>query len=209
MTFDRNEEREPTGHTGAVTAAINVFFNFVTLLAAALLVVYGSRARGADAHRSDAGHSYDRDLGRTRAALRPSAEAPRGGREGVMSAESGQRERPAIAAGAVAAVMAGFFVFVVLVATGLLFFYEAIARDATFVKPNTFPAPRLQTRSDGLRDPQIARQQADLEWFRWIDKSRGSFQIPIAQAMKIVSDRGQKAYDPVPGPPPPPKAATQ
>lgn len=124
-----------------------------------------------------------------------------------MTAESGQRERPAVAAGVIAGVMAGFFVFVVLVATGLLFFYEAIARDATFVKPNQFPAPRLQTRSDGLRDPEIARQQADLERFRWIDKSHGVFQIPIAQAMKMVSDRGPKAYDPVSGPPPFPKAA--
>lgn len=124
-----------------------------------------------------------------------------------MTAESDQRERPAVAAGAIAAVMASFFVFVVLVATGLFFFYEAIARDATFVKLDQFPAPRLQTRSDGLRDPEIARQQADLERFRWIDKSHGVFQIPIAQAMKMVSDRGQEAYDPVPGPPPPPKAA--
>jgi hypothetical protein len=124
-----------------------------------------------------------------------------------MSSESSQRERPAVAAGVIAGVMAGFFVFVVLVATGLFFFFQAIAHHATFVKVNEFPAPRLQTRSDGLRDPEIARQKADLERFRWIDQSRGVFQIPIAQAMKMVSDRGQKAYDPVPGPPPSPKAA--
>ena len=114
------------------------------------------------------------------------------------------RERPAVAAGAIAAVMAGFFAFVLLVAIGLFVFYQTIAPGATFVTPNEFPAPRLQTRSDGLRDPEIARQQADIERFRWIDKSRGEFQIPIEQAMRIVLSRGQKAYDPVPAPPPPP-----
>ena len=118
-----------------------------------------------------------------------------------------ERERPAVAASVIAAVMGGFFVFVVVVAIGLFFFYQSLAHDATFVKPNEFPAPRLQTRFDGLRDPEIARQQADLERFRWIDKSRGVFQIPIAQAMTMVSNRGQKAYDPVPAPPPLPEAA--
>lgn len=123
-----------------------------------------------------------------------------------MTSES-ERERPEVAALAIAAVMGGFFVFVVLVAIGLFFFYQALAYNATFVNPNDFPEPRLQTRSDGLRDPEIARQQADLERFRWIDKSRGAFQIPIAQAMTIVAARGPKAYDPVPAPPAPPKAA--
>lgn len=120
-----------------------------------------------------------------------------------------QRERPAVAAPAIAAVMGGFVVFVVLAATGLFFFFEALAPNATFVRPNAFPAPRLQTRSDGLRDPEIARQQADVDRFRWIDKSRGVFQIPIAQAMTIVAARGQGAYAPVPGPPPLPKAASR
>ena len=118
-----------------------------------------------------------------------------------------ERERPAIAAATIAAVMGGFFVFVVLVATGLFVFFRTLAPDATYVKPNEFPAPRLQTLPDGLRDPDIARQQADLERFRWIDKARGAFQIPIAQAMRLVAERGTKAYDPVPASPPPPKAA--
>ena len=120
-----------------------------------------------------------------------------------------ERERPAIAAGTVAAVMSGFFVFVLLVATGLFFFFRSLAPDAAFVAPNEFPTPRLQTLPDGLRDPEIARQQADLERFRWIDKSRDEFQIPIAQAMRIVAGRGQKAYDPVPKPPPKPEAAAR
>lgn len=127
-----------------------------------------------------------------------------------MTAEQNdQREQPAVAAPAIAAVMGGFLVFVLLSGTGLFFFFESLAPNATFVRPNEFPAPRLQTRSDGLRDPEIARQQADVDRFRWIDKSRGVFQIPIKQAMTIVAARGQNAYDPVPGPPPLPKAANQ
>ncbi len=119
-----------------------------------------------------------------------------------MTAERNEeRERPAVRAGLIAATMYGFFVFVVLVAIGLFFFFEALAPSAAFVRPNQFPAPRLQTRSDGMRDPEIARQNADLEKFRWIDKSRGEFQIPIGQAMKMVAGRGAAAYDPVPAPP--------
>ena len=94
-----------------------------------------------------------------------------------------------------AGVIAGFFVFVMLVAIGLFFFFEALARHATFVKVNEFPA--FACKPGRKACAEIARQQTDLERFRWIDKSRGVFQIPIARAMKMVSDRGQKAYDPV------------
>ena len=127
----------------------------------------------------------------------------------MTAKQNDDREEPAIRAATIGAVMAGFFVFVVFVAVGLFYFYQALAHGATFVRPNEFPAPRLQTRSDGLRDPEIARQQADLERFRWIDKAHGKFQIPIERAMKMVAARGPKAYDPVAAPPPIAKAATQ
>jgi hypothetical protein len=116
-----------------------------------------------------------------------------------MTAERKEtREEPDVREGAIAAIMGGFFVFVLLVATGLFVFYRSLAQDATFVKPNVFPSPRLETRSDGLRDPEIARQEADLDRFRWIDRAHGVFQIPIERAMKLVAARGPKAYDPVP-----------
>jgi hypothetical protein len=44
--------------------------------------------------------------------------------------DAGRREPPAIRAGAVAAIMAGFFLFVVLVAIGLFAFYRWRAHDA-------------------------------------------------------------------------------
>ncbi len=119
-----------------------------------------------------------------------------------MTAEQERtREGPGVRAGLIASVMAGFVVFVGIAAVGLFYFYQHLAHDATFVRPSVFPTPRLQTRSDGLGDPQIAKQQADLERFRWIDKTHGVFQIPIERAMALVAARGAKAYEPVPIPP--------
>jgi len=116
-----------------------------------------------------------------------------------MSAEhDAAREKPAVREALIASVMAGFVVLVVAATVGLFFFYQALARNTGFVKVQEFPAPRLQTLSDGLRDPEIARQQADLQRFRWIDRSRGVFQIPIERAMRLVAARGAKGYDPVP-----------
>ncbi len=109
------------------------------------------------------------------------------------------REPPDIRAGTVAAILAGFLLFVVCAASGLVFFYLSRAHDATFVKVENFPAPRLQTLADGLAEPEIARQKADLERFRWLDSDHRAFQIPIEDAMRLVAARGAKAYDPVPG----------
>jgi len=117
------------------------------------------------------------------------------------------RERPAVREGVIAGVMAGFVAFVVVAAVGLFFFYTAFARNTSFVKVEEFPAPRLQTLTDGLREPQIAEQQADLHRFRWIDRAQGVFQIPIERAMRMVAARGAKAYDPIQ--PPNARAAAQ
>ncbi len=110
-----------------------------------------------------------------------------------------RREPPDIRVGTVAAILAGFLLFVVCAASGLVFFYRSRAHDATFVKVENFPAPRLQTLADGLAEPEIARQKADLERFRWLDRDHRTFQIPIEDAMRRVAARGAKAYDPVPG----------
>ncbi|HZZ63208.1 MAG TPA: hypothetical protein VFE63_18915 [Roseiarcus sp.] len=108
------------------------------------------------------------------------------------------REKPAVREGVIAAIMGGFFVFVIVAAVGLHFFFQSLAPNETRVTETEFSSPRLQTRSDGLRDPEIARQQADLRQFRWIDRAHGQFQIPIERAMRLVAARGAKAYEPVP-----------
>jgi hypothetical protein len=132
---------------------------------------------------------------RLAAALQTRAE--RGG--DLANCDEGCREPPDIRASAVAATMAGFFLFVVLVAIGLFAVYQRLAHDASFVKVETFAAPRLQTLADGLADPEIARQKVDLDRSRWLDAGHHVFQIPIEDAMRLVAARGAKAYDPVPG----------
>ena len=115
-----------------------------------------------------------------------------------MTAERDQaRERPAVREGVIATILAGSLVFVVLATVGLFFFYKALAHNATFVTVSEFPSPQLQTRPDGLRDPEIARQQAEFHQFRWIDRAHGVFQIPIERAMRLVAARGAKAFEPI------------
>jgi hypothetical protein len=116
-----------------------------------------------------------------------------------MTAEQGTaREKPAVREGVIAAIMASFLAFAIAAAVCLFFFFfRPLAHNAAFVRVSEFPSPRLQTGSDGLRDPEIAKQQADLQRFRWIDRDHGVFQIPIERAMRIVAARGSKAYDPV------------
>lgn len=128
-----------------------------------------------------------------------------------MTAERDEaRESPAVREGAIAVIMAWFFIFVVAAAIGLFFFYRALAPNPTIVEANQFPSPRLQILADGLRDPEIARQRADLQRFRWIDRAHGMFQIPIERAMRLVAARGARAYEPVaPAPGGPPQQAKE
>ena len=139
-------------------------------------------------------------LARPRAYDRLAATLQMGAERGVDMAERDDRRRepPDIGTGAVAATMVGFFLFVVLVAIGLFAFYHRRAHDAPFVRVETFAAPRLQTLADGLADPEIARQKADLGHARWLDAGHRVFQIPIEDAMRLVAARGATAYDPVP-----------
>jgi hypothetical protein len=117
---------------------------------------------------------------------------------GNLTGPDEAREPAAVQAGAVAAVLAGFLLFVVLVTAGLFAFYRREAHGASFVKVATFTAPRLQTLADGLADPEIARQKADLNRRRWVDADHRVLQIPIESAMALVAARGAKAYDSVP-----------
>ena len=131
-----------------------------------------------------------------------------------MTAGHGQsRESPAISSRIVATVMASFVAFTVVAAVCLsFFFFQPSAHNATFVKVQVFPAPRLETLSDGTREPHIAEQQANLGRFRWVDREHGVFQIPIERAMQLVAARGAHAYDPIApasgSPAPPAGAAT-
>ena len=131
-------------------------------------------------------------LARPRAYDRPAAplQMARGTGSRIWPTTMPAAEPPAIRAGAVAAIMAGFLLFVVLVAVGLFAFYQRRAHDASFVAVESFVGPRLQTLADGLADPEIARQKAALNRSRWLDDSHHVFQIPIEDAMRMVAARG-------------------
>ena len=129
--------------------------------------------------------------------FRPAA-APIAESEHETRTVAAAREKPGVRAGVLAAVLAGFFAFVLLAATALFFFYNRAPATRAFVKVQAFPAPRLQTLSDGLTDPEIARQKSALDEARWIDRAKGVFQVPIDEAMHAVAARGTKAYDPIP-----------
>jgi hypothetical protein len=165
-------------------------FVFTLLAAAALVLLYQPRSRNPA-------------LATARGVAVPSVRIPPDRRvdrenEPQTRALAAPREKPDVRAGLLAAVLAGFFAFVLLAATGLFLFYQSRARDTNFVKVQTFPAPHLQTLSDGLTDPEIARQQSALDEARWVDRAKGVFQVPIDEAMQAVAARGAKAYDPVP-----------
>ncbi len=110
------------------------------------------------------------------------------------------RETPQVHAGAVAASVASYVLLVALAVFGLHAYYRWAAPGALFVKPQTFAEPRLITISDGVRDPEIAKQRAELESYRWIDRAHGVVQTPIESAMTWVVGRGADAYAPPPKP---------
>lgn len=161
---------------------------FALLAAAALVLLYGPRSRSTALATAQSGAAPSlRDPARRGAdrESEPQASAP------------AAREKPDVQAGVVGAILAGFFAFVLLAATGLFVFYHSRAHDASFVKVQEFPAPRLQTLADGLTDPEIARQKTALHEARWVDRAKGIFQVPIDEAMRAIAARGAKAYDPV------------
>jgi hypothetical protein len=107
------------------------------------------------------------------------------------------REPASVRVRVIAAGMAGALAVIVAAVLGLYGFYRAAAPTASFVPPRNFPAPRLQTQNDALREPAIAQQQARLRAYAWIDRSRGVVQIPIDRAMALIVARGDRAYDPI------------
>jgi hypothetical protein len=161
---------------------------FTLLAAAALVLLYGPRSRSPA-------------LVRTRSGAAPGLRDPAGlgaDRDSEPQASaSAAREKPDVQAGVVGSILAGFFAFVLLAATGLFVFYHSRAHDASFVKVQEFPAPRLQTLADGLTDPEIARQKTALHEARLVDRAKGIFQVPIDEAMRAIAARGAKAYDPI------------
>jgi hypothetical protein len=67
------------------------------------------------------------------------------------------------------------------------------------------PPPRLQTEPAQDLATYLARENAALESYGWVDQHTGIARIPIEQAMQLVAERGWP--QPATGPRPPPDAA--
>jgi len=117
---------------------------------------------------------------------------------------------PDVATGVVVIAVAGFLAFVGLTMTGLFFYLRTGAPGA--FRPATersFPAPALQTKpQDDLKRFETEQRKA-LFGYAWVDRSKGIARIPIAEAMRIVTARGDHAYDPLDPPPAEPAANAQ
>jgi hypothetical protein len=112
-----------------------------------------------------------------------------------------RREPPDASVGRLFAALAGTATALLISLAALYVFYRVKASNASLIPPRDFPAPELETDSDGAPNPAVARQKARLRAYAWIDRERGLVQIPIMRAMSIVAARGSRAYDPVPSPP--------
>lgn len=92
----------------------------------------------------------------------------------------------------------GFLAFVALIMAGTLFYLKSEAPSALKQRDERpFPQPALQ------RDPQAdlkrfeAQQRAALSGYAWVDRQNGLVKIPIEEAMRVIAERGDHAYDPL------------
>lgn len=117
---------------------------------------------------------------------------------------------PDVATRVVLTAVAGFLAFVALTMTGLFLYLKAGApgalRQAT---EHPFPEPALQKQpQDDLKRFELDQRMA-LTGYGWVDRSKGIARIPIEDAMRIISTRGDHAYDPLESSPTAPNAAKQ
>jgi hypothetical protein len=108
------------------------------------------------------------------------------------------RETPDIQTARAVAAIFGTLVLVFIALGGLYAFYRWRLPDAALPPVKIFPAPQLDTKDDGLRDPLIDQQRARLGAYAWVDRSHGIVQVPIERAIALVAARGAGAYDPLP-----------
>ena len=105
-----------------------------------------------------------------------------------MNSDLGRGESPQVSARAVALIIAGILVVLVLVAFG----FEAIFRDRigqTYVVRHPFPAPAVIPNERAERLALEAKQKKEL------DGAGG--RMPIGDAMKTIAAKGDRAFDPI------------
>jgi hypothetical protein len=124
-------------------------------------------------------------------------------------------ERTDAAAGAT--LRAGLYILGTMFLTALVLvpMYRFLARreaatqrpPATVVKPPAAPAepafPRLVTSEPAVLAEVRAREDELLTTWGWVEKDRGIARMPVAEAMKIVADRGLPRFPAPPAKPAP------
>ncbi len=65
------------------------------------------------------------------------------------------------------------------------------AADPDALEP---PGPRLQVRPEIDLDAFRAQEDAILTTYAWVDKEHGVVRIPVAEAMRLVAERGMPAF---------------
>ena len=116
-----------------------------------------------------------------------------------MSAEEmGDRElpqAPEVATRIVLLTVFGFMAFAGLGMGGLFLYFRDLVPGPLKATERDYPEPTLQISPQGDLD-RFGREQASaLEGYAWVDRSRGLAHIPIAEAMRRVARRGERAYD--------------
>lgn len=117
---------------------------------------------------------------------------------------------PDVATSIVVIAVAGFLAFVALMMTGLFLYLRAGAPGALRqASEHRFPAPALQKKpQDDLKRFELEQRMA-LSGYGWVDRSKGIARIPIEEAMRIVTARGDHAFDPPKPSPVAPNATNQ
>jgi hypothetical protein len=102
---------------------------------------------------------------------------------------------------------AGTAGFLLVSLAGLWVFWKADEGPRAFPPPRSYGPPALQSDPAGDLADYLAKQQAALEGYAWVDRDRGLARIPIERAMEILAARGEAAWDPLQPAPPAAEAA--
>lgn len=101
-----------------------------------------------------------------------------------------------VATGTVIIAVAGFLGFVALSMTGLVFYLRSeVPGVFTAAVEHQFPEPTLQKTPQGDLERFEQKQRDVLSGYGWIDRSAGIVRIPIEEAMRIIAQKGDHAFD--------------
>jgi hypothetical protein len=119
----------------------------------------------------------------------------------VPNEEMGGRaipQPPDVATGSVIIAVSGYL-GMVAAAMIAIFFYLKAGSPGAFKQPTQrdFPSPALQTSPQEDLARVEFEQRMTLSGYDWVDRSKGLARIPIDEAMRLISGKGDHAYDPL------------